>query len=235
MKLKQLWKKANRGVILAGICIIVLACYITIDKITFNSEKPQINQQMKSYIEDYLTAIVTSDKVIQNNGVWDNEDRNAQKDSMTNFVSKYWTDTNYSSSSMNYLIDKSSFLDVINLVYDNSLKNQTGFISKIDHLISKVSISKNGPSAAYYTCTLKVTLTSTGAIDFPTIYGSTMNTDNSFYNGEKPEAMLTQTVVYEFNLEVELLREKGEWKISTFQPASYSSYSASATNIMEVA
>lgn len=234
MKLKKVWKKANRGVLLAGILIVILACYVTVDKITFNSEKPEINQLMENYIEEYLTTLVSSEQVIQNNGVWDDAARKAQKETQTSVVSKYWTSTFYSSGRWSYQLDKSSIVDSIQLVHDDLLKNQTGFISNIEHLISKVKINKNGPNAAYYTCTLKMTMTSTGDIEYAFLNGNSINTNQNYY-GESTDTMREQSTTYEFDLEVELLREKGEWKISNFEPSGWSSYSAQGEKEMEVA
>lgn len=234
MKLKKVWKRANRGVLLAGILIVILACYVTVDKITFSSEKPEINQLMENYIEEYLATLVSSEQVVQKNGVWDDAARKEKKDAQTSVVSKYWTSTYYSSGRWNYQLDKSSILDSINAVHDEFLKTQTGYISNIEHLISQVKINKNGPSAAYYTCTLKMTMTSTGNIDFAFLNGSTLNSDQSYY-GETTDTMQEQSTTFEFNLEVELLREQGEWKISSFEPTGWASYTAEGIKEMEVA
>lgn len=238
MKLKTLWKKANRGVLLAIVLILVLCCYIVIDKLTFSNEKPEIDETMQTYLTTYLDALTVSEDFITAGGTWDASSIAKQRETLSEIIKTYWTDTFYQSNNGWYSqIDKGEFLETLQSTYSDSLLNQ-GYITNIDNMISNVRITKNGPGAAIYTCTLKFTTTTQGTTDFVSVDGNTNTTNANYWYDDSTSTVPvteTQTLTFEYDVQVELLRENGTWKISNLTQQGWSTYSDNTAFLREVA
>lgn len=50
-KLCQFWKRTNRGLIAAGVLLLILLCCVTVDGILFQQEKKAIEQTVREYVE----------------------------------------------------------------------------------------------------------------------------------------------------------------------------------------
>lgn len=44
----------NRGIILSAICLVILVIYVSVDYITFSTQKDTIRQTTENYINDVL-------------------------------------------------------------------------------------------------------------------------------------------------------------------------------------
>ena len=115
--MKKFLKKTNRGIILSAICLVILVIYVSVDYITFSTQKDTIRQTTENYINDVLKT--NSESV----------DLNKHRELITDILNNYWTDKHYSSSGstisgMKATLD--STLDADNSLFD--IKDASGSV-----------------------------------------------------------------------------------------------------------
>ena len=66
--MKKFLKKTNRGIILSAICLVILVIYVSVDFITFSTQKDTIRQTTENYINDALKTTIPYYKVTMKDG-----------------------------------------------------------------------------------------------------------------------------------------------------------------------
>ena len=187
--MKKFLKKTNRGIILSAICLVILVIYVSVDYITFSTQKDTIRQTTENYINDVLKT--NSESV----------DLNKHRELITDILNNYWTDKHYSSSGstisgMKATLD--STLDADNSLFD--IKDASGSVQS-------VKISKAGPkiASANIKYTVDIVGKETSTVFTPGTICTLSDYNNDYY---KVNCTCEGTIYYTY--------ESGKWKISTW-------------------
>ncbi|MCD8118581.1 MAG: hypothetical protein LUE29_03715 [Lachnospiraceae bacterium] len=232
--MKKFLKRANRGLILGGIILVILVVYLVIDYATFSAQKDDIANVVKGYISE-MDALNTDA---------DSFDETKFDDTLAKIQTILET----------YFCDKSgsqgSYVYTKNKLYTNYQDSKTwveiqaegSIITDADFEYTSFSVKKNGPGSAYVT----VELTYNYVIEIPSAsfnYDDTYGEDDyvmadigvfgpagfSFIDPEVSISVLesSETITRNESLTatwyVELYKVDGEWKISNIDGGSYSS------------
>lgn len=224
MKLKKLWKQANRGVILAIVLIIVMTCYVMIDKMIFNSEKQLIQETFEQYMDDYIKALPTDKDFVAGGAVWTDAAQKKEIEKLQTVINTYWTSTNYVTALQMYRMNsKSDILSNIQVAYSNP-KETVGYVKASEYNVKEIKISKNGPNGAILSCKLRVKIDTIGTSNYIDLEGD-IHQSTMYYpmsaEIKKPDT-LALTAETEYNYNIELLRVNGEWKLAKVYSDGYS-------------
>ncbi|MDO5291940.1 MAG: hypothetical protein Q4F05_04235 [bacterium] len=224
MNFKKMWKSANRGVILGIFLVIIVTIYVIADQIIFNNEKGEINTVVTDYVDDYMATLKASDEVIKNKA-WTKASGEKELTEFKDLINKYFAYSHYTSelTEMYYYIDRQTGEQQIKDAFSDEMLKETGYVTSTEHSISSVKIKKYGPQGAIVSFNLNAKITINGAYGFTNIdlepwqdY-SVNEQDGSIINDtSKPETRSNKIEV-----SVQLLREKGSWKISKIATGSF--------------
>lgn len=216
VRLKKMWKTSNRGLILGLILIVILVIYVSVDKITFNKEKPIIEETLNTYVKELVEVIQTDEEFITSGSKWTSDSLNELKEEYQTVLNKYWTSTFYVDS--NYSWGQQSLAAsklVLNDLFESQPPMDSEYISNVTYRITDLKITKNGPSGAKVTFDLQYTFEYQGNITFFGFDGN-INRPNDYYWTDTPsESPEKHGFNGSYRLSYDLLREKGEWKISS--------------------
>lgn len=232
--MKKFLKRANRGLILGGIILVILVIYLVIDYATFSAQKDDIANVVKGYIAE-IDALNTDA---------DSFDETKFDDTMAKIqtiLDTYFCDKSGSQGS--YVYTKSKlYTEYAESKTWVELQADGSSITDADYEYSNFSVKKNGPGSAYVT----VNLTYNYVIEIPSasfnyddadsedsyvmadfgVFGPTgfsfIDPEVSTYDLEASETITRNeslTAIYY----LELYKVDGEWKISNIDGGSYSS------------
>ena len=90
MKFLSFWKKTNRGIILAAVLLVVFTAFAVVDTVSFEREKVQIEQTVRSYVEQspqlaMLSPLRTQNEEAVNRTVAEKLKKNRE------ILGKYWS------------------------------------------------------------------------------------------------------------------------------------------------
>lgn len=206
--MKKFLKKTNRGIILSAICLVILVIYVSVDYITFSTQKDTIRQTTENYINDVLKT--NSESV----------DLNKHRELITDILNNYWTDKHYSSSGstisgMKATLD--STLDADNSLFD--IKDASGSVQSI-------KISKAGPkiASANIKYTVDIVGKETSTVFTPGTICTLSDYNNDYYDDGSEDSQDSNNAstndYYKVNCTCEgtiyYTYESGKWKISTW-------------------
>lgn len=185
--MKKFLKKANRGLILGAVALILLVIYIIVDYSGFNEEKPKIKEAVENYIGEFYERLSDDDY-----------------EGICKLVNEAWESEPVLVTS--YHDDKESLSQ-----FFKSEKNETqkALYGDISHTIDKLTVSKSGPDMA------KVTVNYTATIEYDSS-GDIMSPCCSYsqgWYGFEDEESARYIYVYSYETEIYLRKVDGEWKL----------------------
>ncbi len=227
MTLKVNWKRTNRGLWLAGIAIIIVAINIIIDNYQFTNEKEDIINVVYDFSKVVADVIDSPDKVITNNGKWDDATLEAEEKEIYDAYNKYWT-TKSAETYLESFVNMMDFKEDIKLML-NDMENNNGYVRRLEIELGTATVKAYGPNGAAVTVDANIKMT-TSRVD-TLVYGigseyGMMYYEENMYGDDymdivvsgKEEGEEMESGENEFNYSEEitfvLLRENGEWKIS---------------------
>lgn len=208
--MKKFLKKANRGLILSSVVLVILVTYIIADYVSFQSQKDTINQVINNYYDEIYKTNTDSD------GLSDSH-HNKVKD----IINTYWCDAD---SSLQWATNKSTMMEFASDIFTDQ---ETVYdISDVDFKIRKIKIKKIGPGYASVSLTYTANITgmSNSCVLTPSNYRILSDYEDDYYGYEddaskNPEDASTEqpkkgTLSYTADdVTIELHREDGVWKI----------------------
>lgn len=217
VRLKKMWKTSNRGLILGLILIVVLVIYISVDKITFNNEKPLIEETLNNYVKELTEVIQTDEAFITSGSKWTSDSLNELKKEYQEVLNKYWTNTFYVDSNYSWGQQSlSACRQNLNDLFDpQPPAADSEYITNLTYRIVDSKITKNGPNGAKVTFDLQCTFEHQGNVSFLGFDGSITNPSNFYWTDSPSDITAVRSFNGTFSLSYDLLREKGEWKISS--------------------
>ena len=218
MRFFNFLRRVNRGIVLAILLIIGLACYLIVDNIAFKDEREAIKQVLEDYAKDMGTFLLlpeqyreigvsVPDSVVENKIKENNE-----------LVNKYFTSENSGNNRYNIFNIEESIANELKILLKNNQESRNK-IKSYEAKITKVkSIAKNGTSLVSVEAVMDITTIATrGAEMFNVFYSDGMYSKD---NPEVTEDMSFFTRSYEVTFECEMVKRNGTWKFSNSQGMS---------------
>lgn len=189
--MRKFLRKANRGLILGTVAIIVLLIYVISDYKSFSSEKSTIRTTLENYITDYYVKMSQNDY-----------------EAIESLVKETWTsrpvmpEENYW-----YLTDKEALINFYDEFQKGNIK--VGKYVNPECSIKSISVKKCGPGMAYATVRFEVTVEGDTNLEI-------INPFEEYAQGYMYSEEDTQIYVYmlEYESDVYLVKEDGQWGIS---------------------
>lgn len=195
--MKKFFKRANRGLLLGGVILLVLIVYIIVDYSRFSSEKDTIKKQIESYMDSFLTCLEANDY-----------------EAVLKLVNDNWTGkavmNNY------YFYDISDITAAVKNAKEQASTENPKYIydvSDADYRITSTSIKKAGPNMATVTLKYTITLSSNLSLDLILPF-------QEFY-GYGDDDTTRYSCVFEGEYTLYMYKENGTWKFS--QSSGYDS------------
>lgn len=186
--MKRLWKRVNRGLVLAAVILVGLVIFIQIDQYQFRSAKPEIEQMTREYLA----------RVKEINQLEPDERRKQTR----LLLSEYWEDSN----GLTMGESRNSMERYLNSIE----KEDFGKLEEYADLIDTIEIKKSGPRAASVDVTYEVTLKGDKRVSSYGIYGL----EACWYGSAQGDAERTSdSRVYEITFQ--LTQGKDGWKINS--------------------
>jgi hypothetical protein len=212
VKVKTILRKVNRGLVLGLVLLIGLAVFIVADELSFQKQRPQIQETLEAYLQD-VAKISILPEAYQKLGVKTPADvLDKKKAEVQTVLDQYWTASGSDVDS--YMFTK----EVVKSEWNNMLENNAkgnGYVTKWTGISNgNVKISKTGPGRAMVIFPYSVVLEIYGEADSNHMTGVIYAGEK--YNGENtPDEVRRQEHKYslESDLQVEMLYTDGQWKI----------------------
>lgn len=216
--MKKMLKKTNRGLLLSGIVLVVLVVYISYDYISFNSQKEKIRSMITNYYNEAY-EINTSFTTFS-----DSEKKDAQ-----NLIEKYWCE---GSNTLFEPTTKSIMLKNIDELFSKSSQNSS--ITDAKTSVKSMKIQKSGTGYASVTAAFSTSVSglyyslfltpsscnilseNDHSIDFyDENYFGTNNIEDDYSEAEMSQSYKDKsvTLVYDFEVTIQVKKEADGWKI----------------------
>ena len=221
--MKRKLKKLNRGLVLAGIVLILLMIYMIVDHITFLGDKEELQDVVTGYITDITTLLPAPEG-------YEELDPDAALSAVSQVLDQYFS---YDSGSYPYA---SSCTDIYNS-FDSFYREAAGktefIIFSYETSVSDLTIKKNGPGGALVSLTIAQRLefgyegdkalsicfpepfyyytNLYDVVDPPAQSESLHSGSDALHSDTDAEQEVSQTV--EHQIVFELAKKNGSWKI----------------------
>lgn len=198
--MKRFLRRANRGLILAALILVGVIIYVLVDNAQFKSAEPEIQRQVKQYLEEVKTVNL--------------KDMDAKVDAARELVEKYWCDGSSGLSDSGLKMDRQEALEYLKQVEAQGGDHKQ--VTDYTDVVRSVNVVKNGPGCAKATVAYDVSMGFNQEVgeEGYRIYG--LQGDSYYYYGSGIQSQedgfkISGSYVFEF-----LLYEKdGGWKIGS--------------------
>lgn len=222
--MKKFLKKANRGLLLSAIILVVLVIYIVSDYFSFQSQKDTINQTVNNYFTDIYNANLTKTGTLTEHC-----------DEIKKIIRSYWSDAETFDS---WTTRQSDMIDYAEYLITD--KEAVLDISDVNFSISQMKVKKIGPGYASVTLSYSVSITGkSNSYAITPSYCRILSEnedswdededmddlkDSTENNGTSKKEPVLGTLKYSVpEAVIELHKEDGTWKICSFDAYSNSS------------
>lgn len=213
--MKKFFKKANRGLLLSAIVLLVVIIYIVADYVSFNSQKSTIRDVVENYYKDIYSLNTLK-------GGKSDETCKKTKD----VIDKYWSDAD---SSLSWATYKNQLMsDAVNM-FDKTDTSTVFDNSAAEYNIQELKISKSGPSYALITISYSASITGKSNSNAITVAGmrtlydaededDESSNDENINDNENSADNKVESKEGTLNYSskdayIELHKESGKWKI----------------------
>ncbi len=209
--MKTFWKKANRGLLLGALLLVVLLTVIVVTEVSFRAQVPEIRATVQAYLKD-LTALNLSPEGVSLGTSLTQAQSNAKKNELEQLLLTYWDGE--SAPAGEFYMD----LDDVRTAFEETLSRPAHAVfqkAEISVPENAVSVKSAGPGYAEVTVSLRslsATFTGDGDAFFwgSEYYAPTLTRDEllqSYGDG-------AYQGTYSMDLILEMHRVDGEWRIT---------------------
>ena len=211
--MKKFLKHGNRGLLLSGIVLVALIIFIIADYIQFNTQKDEIKAAINNYYSE-IFALDTESKTID-------EAKAKYKTLLQDSFTEKGDET--FSGSQNTLLSSLENYDISTCNFD---------IRDAGYQIDEISIKKGATGHAILSVTYRGSITAT--MDTVVITPGGLQTLQEYYDmyyyydgpeeqeqNNRPEGKDIRTFTFESQAEISMEKEKGQWKLSSWDNYCY--------------
>lgn len=143
--LLQIWKRTNRGLLAAGLLLLCLSIYLTVDGLSFQREKKAIEQTVREYVEVSPQLAQISPLLNLRNATDTQEELiDSKMEQNETLLRKYWS---FHTDNYGYNQGETLLRQVRDVVTYNA--QNTGSIESAKGIVQYIhSITKTGPNRA---------------------------------------------------------------------------------------
>ncbi len=187
--MKRFLKKANRGLLLGGLALILLIIYIIVDYSGFSEEKPKVKKTVENYIEKFYEKLSANDYK-----------------GISELVDNTWSGETVVSAAYGYYDDKE---ELSQFFERHAREDHEGKYGKCSYEIDKLTVSKAGPNISKVQFDYKATVEYDNSGDYLSPFEP--YSAGYWYDEEANDIRYEYMVTYE--VEAYLIKEDGDWKL----------------------
>ena len=213
--MKKFLKHGNRGLLLSGIVLVALIIFIIADYIQFNTQKDEIKAAINNYYREIFALDTESQTIDEAKAKY----KTLLQDSFTEKGDETF------SGSQNTLLSSLENYDISTCNFD---------IRDAGYQIDEISIKKGATGQAILSVTYRGSITAT--MDTVVITPGGLQTLQEYYDmyyyydnygpeeqeqNNRPEGKDIRTFTFESHAEISMEKEKGQWKLSSWDNYCY--------------